>query len=405
MEQPVRPRQQPRQAAPLPLQAAAALLVLTGTAESALAVHGLGTALAATMHVTAMPVITRPRHMQSPVVRAIAGLVDFLLPLAPGMTLLIGAVVSVGAANVVWRGRRQRWRYVGAGLAFVAAFNIAIILPILTTVSMLIGPSSLSLRPLTTVHRNLYVAASRPGPGAPTRPVTVERVLTDDTATYVEYRIPDEPRDGQPQPVLFDDHGRRYDVNMLPFVSLTFREFLNQLMPWRAPVRERAIFPPLPSGAHFATVRFIDARLGTVVETVPMRLSPRRAGRALPIIRARAHGMLLTVTVARGLFQGRLDVTAEVARGLTPRSGLHHLTFNGRFVDAHAQPVTPLQFDSACQATAVPIGSTHCQMWLTFKLPRPGTRLKLSIYSVALYDQSDHSYPITLSAHSWFVVP
>jgi hypothetical protein len=190
--------------------------------------------------------------------------VDFLLPLAPGMTMLIGAVVSVGAASIVWRGRRQRWRYVGAGLALVATFDIAIMVPILTAVSMLIGPSSLSLRPLTTVHRNLYVAASRPGPGAPTQPVTVERVLTDDTATYVEYRIPDEPRDGQPQPVLFDDHGRRYDVSMVPSVTLTFGEFLNQLMPWHAPVRERAIFPPVPSGVHFATLRFMDARLGVV---------------------------------------------------------------------------------------------------------------------------------------------
>jgi hypothetical protein len=327
MEKPIRPRQQPRQAAPLPLQAAAILLALTGIAELALAVHGLGTALVATMHVTAIPVITLPRHMQSPVARTIAGLVDFLLPLAPGMTILIGAVVSMGAAIVVWRGRRQRWRHVGVGLALVAAFNIAIILPILTTVSMRIGPSSLSLRPLTSVHHNRYVAASRPGPGAPTRPVTVERVLTDDTATYVEYRIPDEPRDGQPQPILFDDHGRRYDVSTVPFISLTFREFLNQLMPWHAPVRERAIFPPVPSGAHFATLRFIDTRLGTVVESVHVPLSPRGEVRSSPVILARAHGLLLRVTVARGMIQGRLAVTADVARGLAPRSGLNHLTF------------------------------------------------------------------------------
>jgi hypothetical protein len=407
MEQPIRPRQQPRQAAPLPLQVVAVVLALTGIAELALAIHGLGAALAATMHVTDIPVITLPRHMQSPVARTLAGLLDFLLPIAPGMTLLIGAVVSMGAACIVWRGRRQRWRYVGAGLALVAAFNIAIMLPLLTTVSMRIGPSDLTLPPLPRAQRPLSVAASRPGPGAPTRPVTVERVLTDETATYVEYRIPDEPRDGQPEPVLVDDHGRRYAVNELPFVSFTFREFLNQLMPWRAPVREQAIFPPLPSGAHFATVRFRDVGFGTVLETVHIPLSPRGEVRSSPVILAKAHGILLRVTVARGMFQGRLDVTAEVARGLAPRRGLSNLTFNGRFIDAHAQPVTPLQFDSTCQATAAPNGHRHCKMWLTFKRPRPGARLKLEIHNVVLYDQydHDHSYPITWSSHSWFVMP
>jgi hypothetical protein len=114
---------------------------------------------------------------------------------------------------------------------------------------------------------------------------------------------------------------------------------------------------------------------------------------------------VLRVTVARGMIQGRLDVTADMARGLVPRSGLNHLTFNGRFIDAHAQPVTLSQFDSTCQATAVPNGSRHCEMWLTFNLPRPGTRLKLEIHNVVLYDQYDHRYPITWSAQSWFVVP
>jgi hypothetical protein len=249
------------------------------------------------------------------------------------------------------------------------------------------------------------VAASHPGPGAPTRPVTVERVLTDDAATYVEYRIPDEPRDGQPQPVLFDDHGRRYAVNEGPYVYLTFREFLNQLMPWRAPVRERAIFPPVPSGAHFATVRFLDAGFGTVVATVHIPLSPRGEVRSSPVILAKAHGILLKITVARGMFQGRLDVTAEVARGLAPRRGLSYLAIEGPFIDAHSQPVTRLQFDSACQATATPNGRRHCEMWLTFKLPRPGARLKLAIYNVVLYDQYGHSYPIRWSDQSWHVLP
>jgi hypothetical protein len=40
------------------------------------------------------------------------------------------------------------------------------------------------------------------------------------------------------------------------------------------------------------------------------------------------------------MIQGRLAVTADVARGLALRSGLNHLTFNGRFIDARAQPVT-----------------------------------------------------------------
>src|SRR5438874_4434206 len=47
-----------------------------------------------------------------------------------------------------------------------------------------------------------------PGPGQPTRPVTVDRVLVDRAATYVQYHLtgPGGPQ-GDPLPTLADDQG------------------------------------------------------------------------------------------------------------------------------------------------------------------------------------------------------
>lgn len=400
-----RPLRQQRRLAPFTLHVAAIVLTLVGVAELALAMNTLGTALAAVVHVTALPTISLPRHMQSPLTRLLAGLMDALLPIAPGLTLLIGAVVSLSMVALIWRGQRVSRRYAGAGIALVTAFNGVIWLNLVATISTRIGPPPLTTRLVSSAPGSLNVASSRPSPSAPIRPVMVDRVLTDDTATYVEYRILDEPRDGQPQPVLFDDHGRRYDVNIVPFVDLTFREFLNQLMPWHAPVREQAVFPPLPSGTRFVTLRFIDMSLGQLIETVHVPLSLRGTTTSSPVLLATLHGIRLRITATAGLRQGRLSVVAAVSPGLVPRGGLSQLTFNGRFITANARPVTLLQFDSACQAPTKTSDRTPCTMWLTFKLPRPATRLKLEIHNVVLYDKYDHQYPIVWSAQSWFAVP
>jgi hypothetical protein len=100
---------------------------------------------------------------------------------------------------------------------------------------------------------------------------------------------------------------------------------------------------------------------GTLVETVHLPLSPRGEVRSSPVILAKAHAILLRVTVARGMIRGRLDVTADVACGLAPRSGLNRLTFNDRLIDAHAQLIPVSQFDSTCQATALCNGGTQCE--------------------------------------------
>jgi hypothetical protein len=196
----------------------------------------------------------------------------FLMPL-PAFVLLGSAVVSFWVPALAVLRHRSAPRLIGVGIGSAVLLDVLVLVP-LVTVCAPHAPRPVNSPPTPAIgpaQIALFGVVGRPLPGQSTRPVTVDRVLSDASVTYLQYHIADVLHDGQPLPVLVDDRGHRYAANVWPQVVMTRADFISQLMPWRSSVPELGVFPPLHSGLHELTILFVD-RLARVVQTVRVRL-------------------------------------------------------------------------------------------------------------------------------------
>jgi hypothetical protein len=279
---------------------------------------------------------------------------------------------------------------VGVGLGSAILLDVLILVPLVTvcaphTPRPVNSPPTPAMGPAQIA---LFGVVGRPLPGQSTHPVMVDRVLGDNSVTYLQYHIADVPHDGQPLPVFVDDRGRRYAANVWPQVIMTRADFISQLMPWRASVPELGVFPPLHPGLHALTIQFVD-RLSRVVQTVRVRLvyPPRlRPGAAQTV---RVHGVRLTVTLTRGVTRARQTVIADVPPALVPRGGLSHLVPVGVLTDGrgHAFGTNRMAGDAMCRSG--PQGSAHCETWLTFAPPPGGTHMTWLVGHLVFYGPQD----------------
>jgi hypothetical protein len=278
--------------------------------------------------------------------------------------------VSFWVAALAVVRHRSAPRLVGVGIGSAVLLDVLVLAPLVTicaphTPRPVYGPPTPAIGPAQIA---LFGVAGRPLPGQSTRPVTIDRILGDDVVTYLQYHIADVPHDGQPLPVLFDDRGQRYAANVWPQVIMTRADFISQLMPWRAPVPELGVFPPLHPGLHALTIQFVD-RLSRVVQTVRVRLvHPARLwpGATQTV---RVHGVRLSVTLTRGVTLARQTIMAEVPPALVPRGGLSHLVAAGVLTDRHGHVLDTniVAGDATCRSG--PRGGAHCETWLTFTPP------------------------------------
>lgn len=156
-----------------------------------------------------------------------------------------------------------------------------------------------------------------PGPGQPARPVTVDRVLVDGVATYVQYHMTIRPGapESDPAPTLTDDKGVPAPGDQFSGISSLSGWTLPPLpswVPWHPRTIERGviILGPLPSSARAAVLQFgapngppIPCGAGGscapgAIETVRVPLNLRALARrrvAHPGTRVRARGLTLTL--------------------------------------------------------------------------------------------------------------
>ncbi len=149
-----------------------------------------------------------------------------------------------------------------------------------------------------------------PGPGQPTHPIAVDRVLVDGTATYVQFHLtgdwggPGESHAPQGNPVdvaLSDNQGTVIGSGMGGGLYLASPSLLlPSWVPWRAPAKWRGyiIGAPLARTARVAVVRFgVHGGLGAG-EMVRVSLDLRALARrrvAHPGVQVRVAGLTLTV--------------------------------------------------------------------------------------------------------------
>src|SRR5947209_9316178 len=143
----------------------------------------------------------------------------FLMPL-PAFVLLGSTVVSFWVAALAVLRHGSVPRLVGVGIGSALLLDVLVIVPLVTicaphTPRPVNSPPTPAIGPAQLA---LFGVVGRPLPGQSTRPVTVDRILGDDSVTYLQYHIADVPHDGQPLPVLFDDRGHRYAANVWPQV-------------------------------------------------------------------------------------------------------------------------------------------------------------------------------------------
>lgn len=380
----------------LSLRCAAGLLAIIGAVGIALAIILLETSVAVIIGHTDI-LLVRPNDP--------LGLVLNVAKPLPGLIILSAGVGSLWVAISGLRGQLSRsdGRTIAA-MALMIALDAALALPLFTILSPS-APRPAYGEPTPALDPARFVAGGitgRRAPDQPSRPVTVDRVLVDGTATYVQYHIVDVPHDGQPTPGLTDDRGGRYAVAVAPQVVMTPEEFARQMMPWRAPVRELASFPPLRAGVRSVTLRFVD-RLSRPVQAVRILLSRPVNRWPMTTRTAGTSEVAMAVGLTWGVATVRLDLHATVDRRSVPAGGLSRMLPNGPLATVRGHPIETLNSDTACRAA--PRGDATCDLWATFASPPPMTRIVVAIPGVILYDEGGEGHPIPCPTRLIFAAP
>jgi len=225
-----------------------------------------------------------------------------------------------------------------------------------------------------------------PGPGQPTAPIAVDRVVTDGATTYVQFHSASATASSGPGrlsfpfPNLFDDtgapvnYGGRLHFSTQPALPVPFP--LPSWFPWHPPVVTRGVIAlgPLPSTTRVAVLRFRSTPSETV--RVPLNLAAlqrvhayrgplvQRAGLQLRIAAARDTGLVLGYGVSN-------DSTSFGALG-----GVTLHDARGRTVEL------TMQF-SSCDSGGLPDVQLPCRSVWTYPLQPHGEQLTLSIRSCA----------------------
>lgn len=210
----------------------------------------------------------------------------------------------------------------------VAGAALAVLIMAAIAGGGLVRPASSAAPPLDPAipDERLLLArglAGVPGPGQPTYPLAVDRVLTDGAATYVQFHVTG-PLGSPPAliPELSDDTGAIVPGwGAAGFTPSGLAFPLPAWLPWHPPrvVRGYAILGPLSPQAHAAVLRFVS---GETVR-VPLDLAALRHPRAyssppmqrgalqFQVVAAREMSLLLDFSAAGGL----RNVTLTDARG------------------------------------------------------------------------------------------
>ncbi len=368
--------------APVPLRVVGVVVGLAGLSALLLTLSFVQTIAAATFHRTGVLDI----HLPSPTQPGFGGGVMVLLSnLTPIIVPGLIAAASLWVSIVTVRGhRRRRWHRVGVGATIVALLDSALFLLVAATFPH--GTTRTDALPALVPNGRALVVAGltgQPAPGQPRRPVTVDRVLADTTATYVQYDIPDVPHDGRPLVALFDDRDRAYTSGA---DSSSYRP-IDQLMPWRPPEAHLAQFAPLHPDARAAVLRFsVD---GQVIETVrvPMNLGALRlASRVIhPNVTTTSRAVTVAVTaVTRGVVVSHLTYT------ITPPPALARLGQLFEFADVALTDPQGRRLDTVgvgTWGTGRWCVSQRC-IWTTTGYPfvsaRPGTHLTLTLATLEI---------------------
>ena len=222
--------------------------------------------------------------------------------------------------------------------------------------------------------------SSAPDPAQPTRPIAVDRVLLDGTATYVQYHIagPHAPP-GDPTPTLSDDHGTSLTGNTSSSLSSTtdwpLPFPLPAWFPWRPPTIRRGylILPPLPPTARAAVLQF-GAPGGPggpgAGETIRVPLGPRVAGLTLAFQEIGVAHLIYTYTRPGGTPYSGAQLR-PVPSSAPPDPFAPLLAADGRPVPAVAPAID-------CAAA----GGLRCAITVVFPPQPSGTRLTLTIRAI-----------------------
>jgi len=212
-----------------------------------------------------------------------------------------------------------------------------------------------------------------PGPGQPTAPIAVDRVVTDGAATYVQFHSTTTPgRSFSGIPTLYGDTGAL--VNGEGRVSYTYgtpgwARLVPPWFPWRPPpglVHGVATLGPLPLSARAAVLRFAT---GEAVR-VPLNLGALRRVRAYASPLVSRAGLDHRVVAARD---------TSLVLGFAPYGDTHGATLT----DAQGHIVPFRTMSSVCGGPGfgdIDTGLVCRQVW-TYSPQRRGTRLTLTIRS------------------------
>jgi len=242
--------------------------------------------------------------------------------------------------------------------------------------------------------------AAVPGPGQPTRPVAVDRVLVDGAATYVQYHTAASPSpSSDPSPTLSDDQGAPVAGDIYSGVSSvsdwTFPVPLPAWLPWHLPTVRRGyiILAPLPPTARAAVLHF-GAPGGPpgpgAGETVRVPLGPRTrllSRVAYPGTTAHAAGLTLTLRTLGPAHLTYADAPPGGARspaslsssfssfsGTTPGGAAPNPA--GQLTVRAGHPLPTVTLSTTCAADA---HGLRCATTLAFPPQPPGARLTLTV--------------------------
>jgi hypothetical protein len=294
--------------------------------------------------------------------------------------LVIATAGSLFVATLILRGRRARWRLLGAGL------GVIVVLDVVACSILRFGTGQWHQGdPAQYIpHFKQMTAAglvSHPGSSRPASPVRVKFVAVDSGTTYVEYEILDPLHAGMAWKLeLVDEHGNRYmDKGSIEFAQSP----LLMLMPWR-PSSVRVIkFPGLPPGTGAVDLQFATLSAagsfsppGEVVRVALSRQTQTYMRTVHPSITLTARGVVASIERLSNSALG-----AQIAYRLSAQTDIITMEFKATVADArghaiHTAPLTP-----QCDGSAL---SSRCTYGLALGAQPRGARLLLTIPAFGL---------------------